>query len=119
MSQHPAVREQMHDALETYGAGSGGSRSIGDSHEVYSSLEASLADWHGKEAALIFPTGFGSNDATLQCLLRRIPDCVEISNELNHASIVNGWLARPIEGLGERGLLEPLLSHFPEHILPT
>jgi 5-aminolevulinate synthase len=73
MSQHPAVREQMHDALETYGAGSGGSRSIGGSHEVYASLEASLADWHGKEAALLFPTGFGSNDATLQCLLRRIP----------------------------------------------
>lgn len=97
MSQHPAVREQMHDALESYGAGSGGSRNIGGSHEVYSSLEASLADWHDKEAALVFPTGFGSNDATLQCLLRRIPDCVVISDELNHASIVNGIRSTPNE----------------------
>nr|WP_280291352.1 aminotransferase class I/II-fold pyridoxal phosphate-dependent enzyme [Pseudomonas sp. BN417] len=53
MSQHPVVRERMHEALETYGAGSGGSRNIGGSHEVYARLEASLADWHGKEAALV------------------------------------------------------------------
>ncbi|MCY1367286.1 8-amino-7-oxononanoate synthase [compost metagenome] len=86
MSQHPIVREKMHEALEAYGAGSGGSRNIGGSHEVYARLEASLADWHGKDAALVFPTGFGSNDATIQCLLRRIPDCVVISDELNHLS---------------------------------
>lgn len=97
MSQHPAVRGQMHKALDAYGAGSGGSRNIGGSHEVYTRLEASLAEWHGKEAALVFPTGFGSNDATLQCLLRRIPDCVVISDELNHASIVNGIRSTPNE----------------------
>ncbi|MCY1347173.1 5-aminolevulinate synthase [compost metagenome] len=95
MSQHPVVRQRMHEALETYGAGSGGSRNIGGSHEVYARLEASLADWHGKEAALVFPTGFGSNDATIQCLLRRLPDCVVISDELNHASIVNGIRSTP------------------------
>lgn len=97
MSQHPAVRGQMYKALDAYGAGSGGSRNIGGSHEVYTRLEASLAEWHGKEAALVFPTGFGSNDATLQCLLRRIPDCVVISDELNHASIVNGIRSTPNE----------------------
>ncbi|KIP99932.1 MULTISPECIES: 5-aminolevulinate synthase [Pseudomonas] len=97
MSQHPAVRGQMHKALDAYGAGSGGSRNIGGSHEVYTRLEASLAEWHGKEAALVFPTGFGSNDTTLQCLLRRIPDCVVISDELNHASIVNGIRSTPNE----------------------
>lgn len=97
MSQHPSVREEMHDALETYGAGSGGSRNIGGSHEVYARLEESLADWHGKEAALVFPTGFGSNDATIQCLLRQIPDCVVVSDELNHASIVNGIRSTPNE----------------------
>ncbi len=97
MSQHPTVREQMHLALETYGAGSGGSRNIGGSYELYERLEASLADWHDKEAALVFPTGFGSNDATLQCLLRQIPDCVVISDALNHASIVNGIRATPNE----------------------
>ena len=90
MSQHPVVRRQMHQALETYGAGSGGSRNIGGSHELYGRLESSLADWHGKEAALVFPTGFGSNDATLQCLLRQIPDCVVASDALNHASIAAG-----------------------------
>ncbi|OOE11730.1 5-aminolevulinic acid synthase [Stutzerimonas degradans] len=97
MSQHPVVRRQMHQALETYGAGSGGSRNIGGSHELYGRLESSLADWHGKEAALVFPTGFGSNDATLQCLLRQIPDCVVASDALNHASIVNGIRATPNE----------------------
>ncbi|MCW2292317.1 5-aminolevulinate synthase [Pseudomonas sp. BIGb0408] len=97
MSQHPAVRGQMHKALDAYGAGSGGSRNIGGSHDLYARLEANLAEWHGKEAALVFPTGFGSNDATLQCLLRRIPDCVVISDELNHASIVNGIRSTPNE----------------------
>lgn len=97
MSQHPCVRKQMHEALDTYGAGSGGSRNIGGSHEVYAQLESSLAEWHDKEAALVFPTGFGSNDATLQCLLRSIPDCVVISDELNHASIVNGIRSTPNE----------------------
>lgn len=97
MSQHPLVRERMHQALETYGAGSGGSRNIGGSHELYACLEGSLADWHGKEAALVFPTGFGSNDATLQCLLRQIPDCVVASDALNHASIISGIRATPNE----------------------
>ncbi|MCE8038507.1 5-aminolevulinate synthase [Halomonas sp. MCCC 1A11062] len=97
MSQHPCVLTEMHRALGVYGAGSGGSRNIGGSHEVYARLEASLADWHGKEAALVFPTGFGSNDATIQCLLRRIPNCVVISDELNHASIVNGIRSTPNE----------------------
>lgn len=97
MSQHPNVRARMHEALDAYGAGSGGSRNIGGTHEVYARLETSLAEWHAKEAALVFPTGFGSNDATLQCLLRSIPDCVVISDELNHASIVNGIRSTPNE----------------------
>ncbi|MDX1368124.1 5-aminolevulinate synthase [Pseudomonas sp.] len=117
MSQHPIVREEMHDALETYGAGSGGSRNIGGSHEVYARLEASLADWHGKEAALVFPTGFGSNDATIQCLLRQIPDCVVVSDELNHASIVNGIRSTPNERKifrhNDLAHLEQILACYP------
>src|SRR3990167_4335166 len=117
MSQHPSVREEMHDALETYGAGSGGSRNIGGPHEVYTRLEASLADWPGKEAALVFPTGFGSNDAPLQCLLRRIPDCVVISDELNHASIVNGIRSTPNERKvfhhNDAKHLEQILASYP------
>lgn len=117
MSQHPLVRQQMHLALETYGAGSGGSRNIGGSHELYARLESSLADWHDKEAALVFPTGFGSNDATLQCLLRQIPDCVVASDERNHASIVNGIRATPNERRVFRhndvAELEQILSAYP------
>lgn len=90
MSQHPRVLEAMHRAVDEYGAGSGGSRNIGGTHAHYARLEASLAEWHGKEAALVFPTGYGSNDATLQCLLRVLPDPFVVSDELNHASIING-----------------------------
>jgi 5-aminolevulinate synthase len=90
MSQHPKVLRAMHQAIDEYGAGSGGSRNIGGTHAHYARLEASLAEWHGKEAALVFPTGYGSNDATLQCLLRVLPDPFVVSDELNHASIING-----------------------------
>ncbi|MFF5984800.1 5-aminolevulinate synthase [Streptomyces olindensis] len=90
MSQHPTVVEAMHHAIDAYGAGSGGSRNIGGTHAHYGLLESSLAEWHGKEAALVFPTGYGSNDATLQCLLRVLPDPLIVSDELNHASIING-----------------------------
>ncbi len=60
MSQHPVVVEAMHNAIDLYGAGSGGSRNIGGTHYQYEALESSLAEWHGKESALVFPTGYGS-----------------------------------------------------------
>ncbi|MEK4886420.1 5-aminolevulinate synthase [Bacillus sp. FSL W8-0223] len=90
MSQHPVVTEAMHNAIRLYGAGSGGSRNIGGTHYHYTLLESSLAEWHNKEAALVFPTGYSSNDATLQCLLRLFSNCIVFSDELNHASIING-----------------------------
>jgi len=80
----------MFDSIKKYGAGSGGSRNIGGTHHQCVLLESSIANWHNKDSALIFPTGYGSNDATLQCLLRLMPDCIVFSDELNHASIVNG-----------------------------
>lgn len=97
MSQHPVVTEAMHDAIRTFGAGSGGSRNIGGTHYHYAALESSLAEWHGKEAALVFPTGYGSNDATLQCLLRLFPNCIVFSDERNHASIINGIRSTQVE----------------------
>ncbi|MEH7464272.1 5-aminolevulinate synthase [Bacillus thuringiensis] len=97
MSQHPIVTEAMHDAIRNFGAGSGGSRNIGGTHYHYSALESSLAEWHGKEAALVFPTGYGSNDATLQCLLRLFPNCIVFSDERNHASIINGIRSTKVE----------------------
>ncbi|SEP46938.1 5-aminolevulinate synthase [Pseudomonas sp. Snoq117.2] len=117
MSQHSKVRSAMHEALDAYGAGSGGSRNIGGSHALYGQLEQSLADWHGKEAALVFPTGFGSNEATLQCLLRELPDCVVISDERNHASIINGIRStsneRHIFRHNDLEHLEQLLQTYP------
>lgn len=90
MSQHPSVLNAMHQAIDDYGAGSGGSRNIGGTHKGFLSLERVIASWHGKENALVFPTGYSSNDATIQCLIRLMPDILVISDENNHASIVNG-----------------------------
>ncbi|MHA7846864.1 5-aminolevulinate synthase [Serratia sp. D1N4] len=97
MSQHPCVISAMHQAIDDYGAGSGGSRNIGGSHSFFKKLEDSIADWHGKEAALVFPTGYSSNDATLQCLLRLFDNCIVFSDEKNHASIINGVRSTKIE----------------------
>lgn len=97
MSQHPVVRQAMHTAVDQFGAGAGGSRNIGGNHELFGKLESSLAEWHNKEEALVFPTGFSSNDATLQCLLHLMDDVVIISDELNHASIINGIRAVKVQ----------------------
>ena len=97
MSQNPKVLEAMHTAIEQFGAGSGGSRNIGGTHYLYQLLEASLADWHHKDKSLVFPTGYSANDASLQCLLRLIPDCVVFSDALNHASIINGLRSCRVE----------------------
>lgn len=97
MSQHPFVLAAMHQAIDDYGAGAGGSRNIGGTHQSYFELETSIADWHGKEAALVFPTGYSSNDATIQCLLRLTPNVLVISDEKNHASIINGVRSTTVE----------------------
>lgn len=90
MSQNKEVMLSMVDAIIKYGAGAGGSRNIGGTHKYFSLLEKSLSDWHKKESALIYPTGYSSNDATIQCLLRKFPDMVVFSDAKNHASIING-----------------------------
>lgn len=97
MSQHSVVTDAMHEAIRMFGAGSGGSRNIGGTHYQYAQLEKTLAEWHGKESALVFPTGYGSNDATLQCLLKLFPNCMVFSDERNHASIINGILSTKVE----------------------
>lgn len=90
MSQHNITTTAMIDSIKNYGAGSGGSRNIGGTHKQYVLLEKTIANWHNKEASLVFPTGYSANDATLQCLLRSLPDCIVFSDERNHASIING-----------------------------
>ncbi|MER9876941.1 5-aminolevulinate synthase [Mesorhizobium sp. M0195] len=90
MGQHPKVLLAMKRAIDANGAGSGGSRNIGGTNHYHVLLERELADFHNKEAGLIFVSGFSSNDSSLSTLASLMPNTVIFSDAHNHASIISG-----------------------------
>jgi 5-aminolevulinate synthase len=90
MGSNPQVLKKMHETLEEYGAGAGGTRNISGHNRHAVSLEASIAKLHSKEAALVFSSCYVANDTTLATLGAKMPDCVFLSDSLNHASMIQG-----------------------------
>jgi len=90
MGRNPHVLKTMHDTLDEYGAGAGGTRNISGHNKHAVSLEAAIAKLHGKEAALVFSSCYVANDATLATLGSKMPNCVILSDSLNHASMIQG-----------------------------
>jgi 5-aminolevulinate synthase len=117
MGQHPAVLAAMQAEIDEVGAGAGGTRNISGTTRSAVDLEAELASWHQKEAALLFTSGYVANEATLTTLQRILPGLIVFSDSLNHASMIagirNGGCERHIYAHNDLEHLEALLQAAP------
>jgi len=109
MGQHPAVLAAMTGAIAAHGAGAGGTRNISGNHHPLVALERELADLHGKEAALVFTSGYVANQTAISTLAKLLPDCVLFSDAQNHNSM--------IEGIRQAGCEKHVFRHNdPDHL---
>ncbi|KAJ1739672.1 mitochondrial 5-aminolevulinate synthase [Coemansia sp. RSA 1086] len=116
-SKNPAVVDSMKAALDTYGAGAGGTRNIAGNSALHLRLETELANLHRKEAALVFSSCFVANDATLSTLCGALPGCVIFSDKMNHASMIQGirhsGARKHVFNHNDLDHLEQLLAQYP------
>ena len=117
MGQHPDVVAAMCETAHRTGVGAGGTRNISGTNRPLVELENELADLHGKEAALVFTSGYVSNLAGISTIARLLPDCVVLSDQLNHASMIDGVktsrATKQIFRHNDLGHLEELLQALP------
>ena len=115
--QNPVVLDAMHEAVDAHGSGSGGTRNISGTNHHHVELEAELADLHGKDAALLFTSGYVSNEASLSVVQKILPGLIIFSDELNHASMIagirNGGGPRKVFRHNDLAHLEELLADAP------
>ncbi len=115
--QNPVVMDAMKAAVDAHGSGSGGTRNISGTNHDHVLLEAELADLHGKEGALLFTSGYVSNEASLSVVQKILPGLIIFSDELNHASMIagirNGGGPRKVFRHNDLAHLEELLAAAP------
>lgn len=117
MGQNPVVLNAMREAIARSGAGAGGTRNISGTTIFHTELEDTIARLHNKEAALVFSSGYVANEGALSTIAKLLPDCVILSDEMNHASMIHGMVSSRREKMifrhNDIAHLEELLQSLP------